>query len=156
MDKVLQLIGRFTVILFGYCCAVLAAGFLLNVLFLATIGMVPNIINDVYEYGFGPGLLVATPFTAMIVSYLAFWPALILIATGEYFRKRDSLFYSLGGMFCGIVLFVAGFEPDVKNADEAMMLMSIAAAGIIGGFTYWLVAGRWTNIVSDTKAPETK
>ena len=156
MDKVLQLIGRFTVILFGYGCAVLAAGFLLNVLLLATIGFLPDIINDGFEYGFGAGLFVATPFMAIIVGYLAFWPALLLIASGEYFNKRDSLFYSLGGMISGIVLFVAGFEPDVKNADEAVMLMSIAAAGITGGFVYWLVSGRWTNMVSDKETPETK
>ncbi|RBO97642.1 hypothetical protein [Pseudochrobactrum asaccharolyticum] len=156
MDKSLQLIGRFTVIVFGYGCAVLAAGFLLNVLLLATIGFLPDIINDGFEYGFGARLFVATPFMAIIVGYLAFWPALLLIASGEYFNKRDSLFYSLGGMISGIVLFIAGFEPDVKNADEAVMLMSIAAAGITGGFVYWLVSGRWTNVVSGKKAPETK
>ena len=156
MNSSLQLIGRFTVIVFGYGCAVLAAGLLLNILLLATIGFLPDIINDGFEYGFGAGLLVATPFMAIIIGYLAFWPALILIAAGEYFNKRDSLFYCLGGMAAGIVLFVAGFEPDVNNTDEAMMLMSIAAAGITGGFTYWLVSGRWTNMVSGKKTPETK
>ncbi|WP_022710206.1 hypothetical protein [Pseudochrobactrum sp. AO18b] len=156
MDKSLQLIGRFTVIIFGYGCAVLAAGLFLNIMLISTIGMLPDIINDGFEYGFGAGLFVATPFMAMIIGYLAFWPALAAIAIGEYFNKRDSLFYSLCGLAAGIILFVAGFRPDVKNADEAMMMMSCAAAGIIGGFTYWLVAGRWSNLVSGKETPETK
>ena len=156
MDKSLQLIGRFTVIIFGYGCAVLAAGLFLNIMLISTIGMLPDIINDGFEYGFGAGLFVATPFMAMIIGYLAFWPALATIAIGEYFNKRDSLFYSLCGLAAGIILFVAGFQPDVKNADEAMMMMSCAAAGLIGGFTYWLVAGRWSNLVSGKDTPETK
>lgn len=154
MNKSLQLIGRFAVILLGYGCAVLAAGFLLNMLIIATIGSLPDAIDDGFVYGYWPGLLIATPFMALIISYFAFWPALAVIAAGEFFHKRDSLFYCLGGLLTGIILFMSGFQAEVKNATETMMLMSMAAAGITGGFIYWLVAGRWTNVTARATTPE--
>ncbi len=158
MDKSLQLIGRFTVIVFGYGCAVLAAGLFINILLVATISTLPGLIDSDLTYGvslgYTSGLLVATPFLAMIIGYFAFWPSVVIIAAGEYFRKRDSLYYTLCGLLTGLLLFFSAFQNDKKAAGEMMMLMSIAAAGIIGGFTYWLVAGRRTNTPSSKETPD--
>lgn len=158
MHNSLSLIGRFAVIVAGYACAVLAAAFLLNVLILAVFGIVPDSIMRGFETDYWPGLWpslwVSTPFTGMLIGYFAFWPSLALIVLGEYFNKRDSLFYSVGGLAVGIILFFAGFQADLKNSDETVIMMSIAAAGIISGFVYWLVAGRWTNISAKENRPE--
>ncbi len=150
MDKILYFIGRFIVIVIGYVCAALIAGFFLNVMILAVVGRLPALINPDYINSwlanllneFWPVFLLATPYMAAVIGYIAFWPSLALIAAGEYFGKSDSLFYTVGGMLAGLLLFAYGFQPDVQNADEALMLMSCAAAGVAGGFTYWLVAGR--------------
>lgn len=158
MHNSLSFVGRFAVIVAGYACAVLAAAFLLNVLILAVFGIVPDTIMRGFETDYWPGLWpslwISTPLVGILIGYFAFWPALALIALGEYFNKRDSLFYSLGGLAIGIILFFAGFQSDLKNGDETVIMMSIAAAGIIGGFVYWLVAGRWTNVPLSKNKPE--
>lgn len=145
MNKSLGLIGRCAVITFGYGCAILAAGFLLNILILATIGALPDFVDDGFVFGFWPGLLIATPFMGLVIGYFAFWPALGLIILGEYFNKRDSLFYAIGGLIIGLLLFFAGFQTDIQHGDEVIIIASMAAAGTCGGFIYWLVAGRWSN-----------
>ncbi|WOC15881.1 hypothetical protein [Pseudochrobactrum sp. MP213Fo] len=154
MNSSLSLLGRFAVITIGYGLAILAAGFMLNALILAAFGILPDPVNNGYNSGFWPSLLVSSPFMGLIIGYFAFWPALVMIIAGEYFNKRDSLFYSLCGLAIGIVLCIAGYQTGMENSDETIVLMSMAAAGITGGFVYWLVAGRWTNITYQNKMPE--
>lgn len=158
MQNSLSLVGRFAVIVAGYACATLAAAFLLNVLILAVFGIVPDSMMPGFETDYWPGLWpslwVSTPFAGMLIGYFAFWPSLALIVAGEYFNKRDSLFYSVGGLIISIILFFTGFQADLKNSDETVIMMSIAAAGILGGFVYWLVAGRWTNVARSKNKPE--
>lgn len=147
----MALIGRFAVIVFGYICAVFAAALLLNALILATLGVLPDPVDD----GFSASLWVATPFMALIISFFAFWPTLAMIILGEYFAKRDSLFYSLSGLIIALILSVLGYQTGLQNdmldAPELSIFMSMAASGIVGGFVYWLIAGRNAGISTSSK-----
>lgn len=146
MDNILSLLGRFIVIVIGYGVAIIAAGFLLNALILAMLGVLPEQVNNSYNAGFWPSLLISSPFMALLIGYFAFWPCVIMIILSEYFHQRDSLFYTISGLVIGVVLYFSGYKADIESSDQGIVLMSMIAAGITGGFVYWLVAGRWSNI----------
>jgi len=82
---------------------------------------------------------------AAIMAALAMLPALLVIALAEGFAWRSIILYGvLGGVLAlalGYGIDFAGYlgGPDSIVAREREVL---AAAGIAGGLTYWLVAGR--------------
>ena len=88
---------------------------------------------------------------AAIVAALAVLPALLIIALAEGFGLRSIILYGvLGGVLAlalGYGIDFAGYlgGPSSIVAHEREVL---AASGIAGGLTYWLVAGRnagaWT------------
>jgi hypothetical protein len=88
---------------------------------------------------------------AAIMAALAMLPALLIIALAEGFAWRSVILYGvLGGVLAlalGYGIDFAGYlgGPDSVLAREREVL---AASGIAGGLTYWLVAGRnagaWT------------
>src|SRR6202140_4060220 len=82
---------------------------------------------------------------AALIGGIAMMPALLVIALTEGFSWRSSLIYAaLGGMLAlslSYGLDFAGYSGDPENSlvREREVL---AAAGIAGGFVYWLLAGR--------------
>lgn len=79
-----------------------------------------------------------------IIAAIAFLPSLLVIVLAEAFAWRSSLVYAaLGGVLavalCGLDFtgYVGGL--DAGGGRERAV---VAAAGIAGGFVYWLVAGR--------------
>jgi hypothetical protein len=88
---------------------------------------------------------------AAIMAALAALPTLLIIALAEGFAWRSVILYGvIGGVLAlalGYGIDFAGYlgGPDSIVAREREVL---AAAGIAGGLTYWLVAGRnagaWT------------
>jgi hypothetical protein len=82
---------------------------------------------------------------ALIVASVAFMPALLLIALAEGFAWRSSILYAaLGGVLAlslSYGLDFAGYGGDAGNPLVREREV-FAAAGIAGGFVYWLVAGR--------------
>jgi fructose-specific phosphotransferase system IIC component len=84
----------------------------------------------------------------------AFVPAVILVAIAETFDIRSIFYYAIGG---GLIAALAWFSSDIslrlENTTDISPvgygLQLVAAAGIIGGFVYWLLAGRkaglWKN-----------
>lgn len=84
--------------------------------------------------------------SAFVASF-AFVPAIVVIIIAETFGLRSILFHAVAGaliaLFCGYTL---GFIEPMPRFDFDMPLSTnlelMAAAGIAGGFVYWLVAGR--------------
>jgi hypothetical protein len=80
-----------------------------------------------------------------IVAGVAFMPALLIVALTEGFAWRSSILYAaLGGALALALSYgfdFAGYvgEPGSPLAREREVF---AAAGIAGGFVYWLFAGR--------------
>ncbi len=86
---------------------------------------------------------------AAFIATIATPPALLVIALAEGFAWRSVLVYAvLGGVLAlslSYGLDFAGYagEPGSSLAREREV---IAAAGIAGGFIYWLLAGRRASV----------
>jgi hypothetical protein len=83
-----------------------------------------------------PGALVA----ALAASFTTVLVALLAVALAEIVAIRSVLFYAAAG---GLAAFIGWWAMDAVHRDALMMggPTVIAAAGIIGGLGYWLVAG---------------
>ena len=82
---------------------------------------------------------------AAAIGAIAMMPALLVIALAEGFALRSSLIYAaLGGVLAlslSYGLDFAGYSGD-RGSPLVHEREVLAAAGIAGGFVYWLFAGR--------------
>jgi len=82
---------------------------------------------------------------ATIMAALAFLPALLVIALTEGFAWRSVILY---GVLGGVLALGLGYGIDFAgylggpNSIVTREREVLAAAGIAGGLTYWLIAGR--------------
>jgi H+/Cl- antiporter ClcA len=90
---------------------------------------------------------VASFFATSFVGAVAILPALIVIVVAEVTRMRSFLYYGIGGALVGLASYFGSDisvrienTTDVAPVNNALQLA--AAAGIIGGLAYWLIAGR--------------
>jgi hypothetical protein len=98
----------------------------------------------------GSGWIGAAVFAFTVVPALTLVPALIGVVIGEALHIRSWIYYVLagGGALLAVPLLAAGRRelrgtPADLMALPAHQYMTIfAAAGFIGGFVYWLLAGR--------------
>jgi hypothetical protein len=111
-----------------------------------TIGTLTPEWDDLTALGMSTLVLWSTVgIGAAIIASVAFMPALLLIALTEGFAWRSSILYAaLGGALAlalGYGLDFAGYagEPGGLLVHQREVM---AAAGIAGGFVYWLFAGR--------------
>ena len=145
----MSLVGRLFVIFFSLILAIVAAGFAL-----ALGVMLPDVVtlstDPVEHFTFFAASFFATSF----VGYVAFVPALVLIAIAETFNIRSIFYYAIAGAGIGLFAYYgSNISVAVENSTDmppvAFSLQLVAAAGIIGGFVYWLFAGRnagrWKN-----------
>jgi hypothetical protein len=136
------LIGRIVVILFALWLAYMAAG-----LAFAAGMVVPDI--GVMDYDpierwivFGVGFI-----TTSIAVTIAILPTFLLVAIAEGLRLRSFLFYGVcGGLIGALVYFSTDTTTIMENSTDIapirFSLQLAAAAGILGGLVYWLIAGR--------------
>ena len=71
----------------------------------------------------------------------------MVIAISEAARLRNFLYYGVGGALVGLASYYGSdvsmrLENTTDVAPVGNSLQLAAAAGIIGGLAYWLVAGR--------------
>ncbi len=142
----MAIIIRIMVVILAYFLASIAASIIL------TIGTLTPAWDDLLSLGIqSAAVWSVVAVGAAVIATIAMLPALLMIALAEGFAWRSSLVYAaLGGVLAlalGYGLDFAGYlgEPDSYPTREREVL---AAAGIAGGFVYWLFAGRkagsWT------------
>ena len=99
----------------------------------------------------GSGWMGAAIFAVTVVPALTIVPALVAIIIGEALHIRSWMYYVLaGGAALLAVPLLARAPGDLVVAPAELMValpsgqyMTIfAAAGFVGGFVYWLLAGR--------------
>jgi hypothetical protein len=136
----MAVIVRIMTVIFAYALACIAA----SIVF--TIGTLTPQWVDWSSLALPPATLWAViAVGAAIIGGIAMLPTLLVIVLAEAFAWRSGLFYAtLGGILAlmlGYGLDFAGyvFVPGVGFVREREVL---AAAGIAGGFVYWLFAGR--------------
>jgi len=141
VSRVIAYLVRFAVILFGYVVASLAASAFLNILFLASLGYMPEHAHPTAT----ASLYFSIPFVALFVAYFALMPACVVILVAEILGRRDWLFYALAGaavaaVFLGLVDHAGDATFAVR---ETSAIMAVIGGGMVGGIFYWLSAGRW-------------
>jgi hypothetical protein len=75
------------------------------------------------------------------VGSAAFLPAVVAIAAAEIFRWRSVFYYLVIGGLIGFAAHqLAGFTGTMADFEQRQLLFP--AAGFVGAFVYWLIAGR--------------
>jgi hypothetical protein len=138
----MSLLGRIVVIIFALIVASIAAGIVLAV------GIV---VPDWSAMDSDPverlSFFVISFFATSFVGAVAMAPAALLIALAEALRIRSFIYYGVAGALVGLASYFGSDisvrlenTTDVTPVGNALQLA--AAAGIIGGLAYWLIAGR--------------
>jgi len=136
------LFGRIIVILLALILAIMAAGITL------AIGIITpdwaGIDSDPVER---LSFFIVSFFATSFVGAVAILPAVLLIVISEAARLRSFLFYGIGGALVGLASYYGSdISVRLENTTDvppvANALQLAAAAGIIGGLVYWLIAGR--------------
>lgn len=142
-------VTRFFVILFSLVFALLAAGIALAVGVMAP-ELVTMTSDPIEKFAF----FAMAFFTVSFVGATAFIPAVILVAIAETFDIRSIFYYAIGGgLVAAVVWYMSDISVQLENTTDLSPirygLQLVAASGIIGGFVYWLLAGRkagrWKN-----------
>ena len=138
----MSLFGRIIMILCALILAIMAAGITL------AIGIVApdwaGIDSDPVER---LSFFIVSFFATSFVGAVAIMPAALLIVISEAARLRSLLFYGVGGALVGLASYYGSdISVRLENTTDvppvANALQLAAAAGIIGGLVYWVVAGR--------------
>ena len=90
---------------------------------------------------------VVSFFATSFIGATAFVPAVLLIVVAEIMRLRRLLYYAAAGAVVGLTSYLgSNVELRLENTTDVSPvfhpLQLAAAAGIIGGLAYWLLAGR--------------
>ena len=123
---------------------------LLRLLFLVPLGYIAAVIAaaiiivfgalgypDPEFIGFFAGAVIAT---TLYVGAASFAPAAIAIAVSEFFRLSSVFYFLAVGGAIGLAAHeVAGFIGVAEFLERRQLLYP--AAGFVGGFVYWLIAG---------------
>jgi phosphotransferase system glucose/maltose/N-acetylglucosamine-specific IIC component len=138
----MSLFGRIIVIFFALIVAIVAAGIVL------AIGIVApdwaGVDSDPVER---VSFFIVSFFATSLVGAVAMLPALVVIIITEAARLRNFLYYGIGGALVGLASYYGTdisvrLENTTDVAPVGNALQLAAAAGIVGGIVYWLIAGR--------------
>lgn len=138
----MSLFGRIIVILFGLLVAIIVAGITLAV------GIVlpewATMDSDPIERVI---FFFVAFFATSYVGAVAILPAALVIVILEAARMRRFLYYGIGGALVALASYYGSdISVQLENTTDvtpvANTLQLAAAAGILGGLAYWLIAGR--------------
>jgi len=136
----MAILVRIVTVLLAYIGACVAASIVL------TIGTLTPAWDDLASLGMSTVVLWSTVgIGAAIIASVAFMPTLLVIALAEGFAWRSSILYAaLGGVLALALSYGLDFAGTVGEPGSAPVHERevFAAAGIAGGFVYWLFAGR--------------
>lgn len=138
----MSLVVRIIVVMFALFLAVIAAGITLALGVLAP--DLPGVEEDPVERAM---FFVVAFFATGLAGFFAMLPALALIALAEGFRIRMFLYYTVAGAALGWLAYYGSafgisIEETTDIAPVAHGAELVVASGIVGGFVYWLFAGR--------------
>ena len=142
---ILRTIGRFIIVAIGFILAlttslimlVLVGGRELGQGYVETVNLDPtfSLFADIW------GVVL---FAAALGPALTILPALAAIIIGEVARLRSVVYYTLAGGAALIalpLLYITGDGITAAMPNTRYMII-FSASGFVGGFVYWLVAGR--------------
>jgi hypothetical protein len=149
----MSLFGRILVIIFGLAIAIIVAGITLALgIFLPEwAAMDSDPIERVIFF-------FAAFFATGLVVTFALLPAVLVIVVSEVARMRSFIYYGVGGALVALAAYYGSdISVQLENTTDvtpvANTLQLAAAAGILGGLAYWLIAGRNAGRWRERSAP---
>jgi hypothetical protein len=141
----MRAVGRLFAATLGFMAAVIAAAvFLLS----AKVGISPPAPE--YEPWFWSQFFVYGGVTASMLGAMAFLPGVVLILVSEIFSIRSFLFHvGAGGLLGLAATFRLDRMHDRMSAGDVTFgadVTLLVAGGFVGGFVYWLIAGRMAGL----------
>lgn len=137
----MRAIGRIFAALIGFILAVIAAALFMLA---ASVGVTPTDPADSAWFWGSFGISAAMTASYLGAMTLAPWAVVILVT--EVFRLRTALIYLLAGGFLGLLPSL-GLAPMMRSVQgEPREIAILIASGFVGGFVYWLTAGRMAGV----------
>lgn len=83
-------------------------------------------------------------FAGTVMPALTSLPALIAVVAGEVLKVRSWMYYVLAGgvSLAAVPLLVSAGDSDLPALASSQYMAIFLTAGFVGGFVYWLLAGR--------------
>jgi hypothetical protein len=139
-------VRRIVRVLIGFLIACIAAA-LTTLLFVVTPGELLGwlSLDDGGERLQRFGLLWLAASTQSVLFSALF--ALVAVSLAEWLGKRDWIYYANTGIIIAVLGFLAQWasEPTGQNwsvVNSSYPLVAFLATGFVGGFVYWMWAGR--------------
>ena len=137
----MAIVTRTVSILLSYLASCIIAGVVLWLGFL-----ISEIIADKSLSDLGPALMWIVNkgiFSATTIALAAAIPAGIFILLAEWKDLGNWAYYALGGLLLGMVMayVLRTSELNVAAGTDPANVPVFAMAGLLGGLTYWLLAG---------------
>ena len=148
MSLLFSILGRLFIVCFGLLAAFLAAAMIMS--YGISTGVLAGFIGsenleaiDETEWGYG-FMLLASVGIGLITSFqlatLAILPVILAVAITEMMRWNGMVTHLvLGGVSALFVVFTQ--LPQATVPSEGTLIVTLAM-GFVGGFFYWLIAGR--------------
>jgi hypothetical protein len=138
----MSLLGRIIVIIFALIVAIMAAGVTLAIGIIA-----PDWAGADADPFERVSFFIVSFFATSFVGAVAILPAVVVIVISEAANLRNFLYYGVGGALVALASYYGSdisirLENTTDVAPVGNALQLAAAAGIIGGLAYWLIAGR--------------
>ncbi len=148
MSLFLSILGRLIVICFGLFIALLAAAMLMSYgvssgLFVEVIGVEALKAIDETDWGYAVLLIVwvGIGFVASFkLASFALLPIIIVIAAVEMMRWNGMVTHLILGGLASLFVIFTQLPPDAVPSEGTLIVT--LAMGFVGGFFYWLIAGR--------------
>lgn len=122
---------RLLVCSLAFFVAMIAAGLV------ATFGLYRGLEGDVAYAGIFAGTAIVA---ILLAAKFALVPFAVIVVLAEAFAVRSMLVFAVAGLLIAVGFAWVEIGPQVSFDDRRLMIA--AAAGIVGGFAYWLIAGR--------------
>jgi hypothetical protein len=138
---VLSTLGRLIVVPLAFLLAMLAASAVLLSLGLERVTVAMSGRDGEEAIGTVFGVL---KYGWILSSGVTLLPACLITLAGEVARIRSVLYYIVGGGIALVAIpLMARLGPQAASSGASIFSWQIfATAGFVGGFVYWLIAGR--------------
>ncbi len=133
-----------TRVIFGFVLACLTAG-IATVLFVITPSDLFSVAAEAFPEKLGQALtwgLLAATHSAIFAAVFV----LIAAAVAEWLGFRSPYYYLLAGAVIALLGFYAQYASEIAGQAtifNAYAAMAFLTAGLLGGFVYWIAAGRF-------------
>jgi hypothetical protein len=138
---VLSTLGRLIMVPLAFLLAMLAATAVLLSLGLerVTAVMASNDGDEAIGTVFG-----VLKYGWILSSGVTLLPACLIVLVGEIARVRSAIFYIVGGGISMVAIpLLARLGPQAASNGASIFSWQVfATAGFVGGFVYWMIAGR--------------